>query len=533
MVTVRVNTNFNMSDIKNMKVAPDAAAPGGPDRLTSGSLLARNATLNLATEGWIFLVLLIAMPKLVTYLGETSFGLFSLAWVVIGYLAFLDVGVNRAATKFVSEHLAEQDHDSTRLIVRTALTANLALGLAGGLMVILASPYLIHSVFKVSPDLQSQARLTFYAVPVLLVQGVFRAVLSSYQRFGWINAVNGATTTAQWTVAALLAWKGYGVAIVVFSTVVARILATAAYGIVLFRLLPNLQLFRIHGFHGLPKLLRFGSWVSVSQLVSPLLVYLDRVLIASYVSLAAVTLYTVPYEAMTRLRIIPSSLVGTLYPAFSERGSEIHREKLQQLYEGSVRYLLLLLVPGILFLVVLGSDLLRLWMGAAFAQQATVVLQVLAVGVLANALAYVPYNLLQALGRPDLTGKFHVLELPLYVVLCVVLIPRWGIAGAAMASTIRFVLDSALLFWAAGKYCQCSLRQFWVSAFPRILTLGCALGLTLVAIKLEVTAPWARLGLGVVAIGVSMLAAWVFLVDNREKPRIGGALRMLLGQPAA
>src|SRR6266849_2336717 len=98
-----------------------ASKPIGAVRLTSGSLLARNATLNLTTEGWIFLVLLVAMPKLVLFLGDTQFGLFSLAWVVIGYLAFLDVGVNRAATKFVSEHLAEQDHESTRLIVRTAL----------------------------------------------------------------------------------------------------------------------------------------------------------------------------------------------------------------------------------------------------------------------------------------------------------------------------------------------------------------------------------------------------------------------------
>jgi O-antigen/teichoic acid export membrane protein len=79
-----------------------SAAPA--PRLTSSSLLARNATLNLFGEGWTFLVLLVAMPKLVAFLGETSFGLFSLAWVVIGYLSFLDIGVNRAATKFISEH---------------------------------------------------------------------------------------------------------------------------------------------------------------------------------------------------------------------------------------------------------------------------------------------------------------------------------------------------------------------------------------------------------------------------------------------
>ena len=181
-----------MTEIKNIEATLTSPAPAGDAALTPASLLARNATLNLLTEGWVFLVLVTAMPKLVHFLGETRFGLFSLAWVVIGYLTFLDVGVNRAATKFVSEHLAEQDAESVRRVVRTALLANLALGLAGGLAVVLASPYLIHSIFKVSPDLQSEARLTFYAVglalPVLLVQGVFRAVLSSYQRFGWINA---------------------------------------------------------------------------------------------------------------------------------------------------------------------------------------------------------------------------------------------------------------------------------------------------------------------------------------------------------
>jgi O-antigen/teichoic acid export membrane protein len=489
------------------------------------------------TEGWIFLVLIVAMPRLVTFLGETSFGLFSLAWVVIGYLAFLDVGVNRAATKFVSEHLAEQDLESTREIVRTALVANLALGLAGGLAVAVASPYLIHSVFKVSADLQTQARLVFYAiglaVPVLLVQGVFRAVLSSYQRFGWINAVNAVTTTAQWGAAGVLAWKGHGVALVVFSTVVARIVAMAAYGAMLFRLLPNLRLFRAQGLHGLPKLLRFGSWVTVSQLVSPLLVYLDRVLIASFVSLAAVTLYTVPYEVMTRLRILPSSLVTTLYPAFSERGMDGQTAQLQRLYEGSVRYLLIMTLPGVLFLFVFGTDLLSLWMGRQFAQQTSVVLQILSVGVLLNCMASVPYHALQALGRPDITGKLHLLELPLYGLLCVVLIPRLGIAGAALANSIRISADAILLFWALNKYCHCSLVMLRARVLPRVLALNVLLALVLLGIHFTLSTLWGRLGVALLAIGIYFVAVWLFLIDERDKPRIGDALKLLMGQPGS
>jgi O-antigen/teichoic acid export membrane protein len=512
-------------------------SPTRTPRFTPTSLLARNATLNLLTEGWIFLVLILATPKLVSFLGETSFGLFSLGWVVIGYLAFLDIGVSRAATKFVSEHLADQDSGSVYKVVRTALLANLALGVLGGLAVVLVSPYLVHSVFKISAGLEHQATLTFYAVglavPVLLVHGALRAVLTSYQRFGWINIINGVVTAAQWTAACLLAWTGHGVALVVFSTVVPRILAVAAYALLVFRLLPGLGLLRVANLVGLSKLLRFGSWVSVSQLVSPILVYLDRVMIASFVSLAAVTLYTVPYEAMSRLRIIPSSLVTTLYPAFSERGVERQPAQLQRLYESSVRYLVILVLPVVLFLLVLGPDLLSLWMGRQFAQQSSTILQILALGVLLSCVASVPYNALQALGRPDLTGKFHLLELPVYVALCMILIPRLGIIGAALAQTIRNSMDAALLFWATENYCDCSVRPLWVGALPRILGLNSILGLTLLGIRLSRVTIWGRLGAGVFVAGIYFLVVWMFFVDKNDKPRVTEALRLFKGVQSA
>jgi O-antigen/teichoic acid export membrane protein len=506
-------------------------------QLTASSLLARNATLNVLAEGWTFLVLVVAMPKLVAFLGETAFGLFSLAWVVIGYLTFLDIGVNRAATKFVSEHLAGEDDQAVRSVVRTAFIANLSLGLLGGLLVVLLSPYLIHSVFKVSSAMENQARLTFYAVgvavPVLLVQGILRAILSSYQRFGWINSVNAAATTAQWVGAVLLAWRGFGLAWVVGITVVARMLATIVYGLVLSRMLPRFHQHSTTGLGTIFKLLRFGSWVTVSQLISPVLVYLDRMLIASFVSLGAVTLYTVPYELMTRLRLIPSSMMSTLYPAFSERGLEGQQAHLQHLYERTVRYLLLILLPGITFLVLLGSDVLTIWMGTGFAQQTVAVLEILALGALANGMAYVPYNMLQAVGRPDLTGKFHLLELPFYVALCFVFVPRWGIAGAALASTLRFALDAGLLFWAVRKYCHCSLKGLWTSSFRRTLALTLVLAVALLTIRLTLNLPWIRLAAGVTSLFIYFGAVWVLIIDKREKPGLSAAVKIFRSQPAS
>ena len=505
-------------------------------RLASSTLLARNAMLSLLTEGWVFLVLVVAMPRLVAYLGETSFGLFSLALVVIGYLTFLDIGVSRAATKYISEHLADNDIDGAKQVIRTALVTNLAIGLVGGIAVVILSPFLTHSIFKVSANLEKQAWIVFcvvgVSVPVLLMHGVLRAVLTSFQRFGWINSVNGLVTTVQWGAACWFAWRGYGVAAVVLVTVVTRMLAVAVYGIFVFRLVPGSGRPDVWGLVGLLKLLRFGSWVTVSQLVGPVLVFLDRFLIASFLSLGAVTLYTVPYELMTRLRIIPSSLASTLYPALSESSKEEEKTNLHSLYEGSVRYLLLALLPCAAFLLVLSPDILALWMGSQFAKEASTVLQILAVGAFANALTYVPYTALQALGRPDLTGKFHLLEVPVYVGLCIFLIPRWGISGAALASTLRFVLDAALLFWAAQRYCSCSLRSAWRRCMP-ILVVGTLLGAIMLSIQFFLHAPFVRLTAGLMAVVLYFLAIWWFVLSDRERPVIARALSMFRQEPAS
>ena len=75
------------------------SVPGMVSERTSSTRLTRNATLNLLTEGILFVILVVAMPPLVSHLGVQAFGLYALTWSVIGYLAYLELGVSRSATQ--------------------------------------------------------------------------------------------------------------------------------------------------------------------------------------------------------------------------------------------------------------------------------------------------------------------------------------------------------------------------------------------------------------------------------------------------
>ena len=482
--------------------------------------MARNALLNLLGEGWTFLVLLVAMPPLVRQLGEEQFGLFSLAWVAIGYLLFLDLGVSRAVTKFVSEHLAQSEVGHCRDVIRSAIVTNLALGVLGSLLVLATYPFLVKA-FKIPATLEHQAHLIVFgialAVPSLLLQSVFRAVLSSLQRFGLINLINSCGSTVQWGLACLLAASGIEVGWIVIFVVGVRLVATVAYAAALFSFDRTFLVGAKFNVQLLKKLLKFGGWVSVSQIVSPLLTYLDRAFIASFLSLAAVTIYTVPTEVTTRLRIIPASIVSTLYPAFSERsGGE--RVDLGSIYSRSVRFLLLLLVPVFSLLILLGPDLLSIWMGPSFAERGGFVLQIMTAGAFLNCMAYVPYSLLQSVGKPDITGKLHVLEIPGYVLLCFVLTKRYGLEGAAVAGCTRYAVDAILLFIAAGR--MHGISKVWDYGMTRSMGLVSLSSVGTYLIYRSAGTIWARCSAGCILQMLYFVLVWYFGLKREDKPAI-------------
>jgi O-antigen/teichoic acid export membrane protein len=211
-------------------------------------------------------------------------------------------------------------------------------------------------------------------------------------------------------------------------------------------------------FNLLLRLFAYGGWVTLTSIVSPILAYLDRFLIGSLLTIAAVTYYTAPYEAVTRLWIISASLSLTLFPAFSTLEGRKDGQRLGMLFARSVKYILLTTGPVVVVIWLFAGEVLQIWLGADFALESTVALQILAAGVLISSLAQTPFALLQGLGRPDIPAKFHLIELPVYICVAWFLVSKFGITGAAEAWTLRVALDALLLFGATFKVYGFSLR---------------------------------------------------------------------------
>jgi O-antigen/teichoic acid export membrane protein len=267
-------------------------------------------------------------------------------------------------------------------------------------------------------------------------------------------------------------------------------------------------------------LFRFGSWMTVTNIVGPLMVYLDRFLIGALASMTAVAYYTTPYEVITKIGIIPAALVGVLFPAFS-RGFVSDRRYTALLFSQGVRFVFLFMFPIILLIVTFANELIDFWLGAEFARNSSCVLQWLAAGVLINSLAQVAFAMIQGAGRPDLTAKLHLVELPLYLFGVYWLINTYGIEGAAIAWAARVGIDAVCLFGMVPWFLPTNKSVLLKKIVP--------VGAALLALALA-TMP-ASFGIKVLFLLVTLivfaLGSWFLILNHEERAFIGNRYKKI------
>ena len=412
-----------------------------------GNKLVAHSALNALGQGIPIAVAVVAVPLLLRTLGTERFGLLTLSWTVIGYASLFDLGLGRALTQLVAERRHGAGQATLADTVWSALAAMFALGVVGGIAVFAAAPWLTARL-GVTPGISTETvlacRILALGIPVVVVTAGARGILEAYERFDLVNAVRVPTGISTFLGPLLIAFITPSLAAAVATLFVVRAIGLLVQAAMVWRVVPVMRVRPRIRAVAIGPVVRYGAWITVSNILSPLMSSADRFFISGMMSASVVAYYTAPYEMTSRLTALAAVAVATsLFPAFARwRGAG----QAHLLFRRGLRLTALAFVPLMLVVILLAPQILRLWLGAVFAHQSVGVLRILGIGVVMNGLAQVPFAHIQAVGRADLTAKIHTAEVPVYLGLLVYLIRSHGIEGAALACTLRMAVDAALLF---------------------------------------------------------------------------------------
>lgn len=487
----------------------------------SGRLLSRNWVLNLM--GWIvpLSVALFSIPYVVRGLGAEKFGILSIASALLGYFGIFDLGLGRATTKFVAESLARHEPERLPHVVWTSLWVQVLLGMVGTFITVSLIPIAVDRYLKISPALLSDTRNSLIvlstSLTVVLSGNALRGVLEAGQMFDIVNYVKVPTNTSMFLLPAVGVFFRLSLPGIIWLLVAARVCATISYLAACLRYFPTIRGHYLPHRGSIRPLLVYGGWITVSNFLTPLLAYVDRFFIGSMVSMGAVGYYSAPYEAINRAWVVPATLAATLFPAFTNLDTGGARNRLEELCARSLKSLLLISAPTLLILALFAKQILRLWLGTEFATQSALTLQILALGMLISSIALVPFSLLQGIGRPDLTGIFSIIEFLFQIVCCWLLVRRFGIAGAALAWTMKAMLDALLMFGTVFFLNSVSFHSLLQNGLRRTLIAVSILGISLAMVwRANGPFPVQALVAAIIVLGFAFVS-WTHVLDGRDR----------------
>lgn len=494
-------------------------------KLTSGRLLARNTLFNLFGYGAPLLIAVFAVPMLIGGLGTARFGVLMLAWAVIGYFSLFDLGMGRALTKLVAEKLGTgREQQDIPALVWTGLSIMISIGLAGTLVILLLSPWMVRGVLEIPQDLQSETLYAFYllafSVPMVIGAAGLRGVLEAQQRFDLVNAVRIPMSAFNYLGPLLVLPFSRNLAWVVAVLLGGRLVSVLVHLILCFYTMPQLRRGVVLRRAVVRPMFSLGGWMTVAHGVGSFLVSIDRFLIGALVSATAVAYYATPAEVVGALWIIPEALVGVLFAAFSASFLR-DRDRTTRLFGQGVKCIFLSVFPITLVIATLAHEGLGLWLGPEFAQESAPVLQWLAFGILVNTLTFVPYALIQSAGRPDLTAIVHVVEFCFYLLIAWWLIGSYGLMGAVAAYVIRVMLDAGVMFAMVRWFLPIGTPTVWRA----VLTLTGALATMIVAMSL--TGIVVKGLFLVLALSVFAFATWFLILAPEERVLVQTTMKVV------
>ena len=477
------------------------------------TLVMKNTAFSVLGQIAPMLAAIVSVPNLIAAFGAERFGMLTMIWTLVGYSALFDFGVGRALTKAVAEGLARGDHDRLRSVIFTGLTLMFTFACLGGVLLWIGAHPIATELSGANLPMKEECRLAIrilaLSLPIVIVTGGLIGVIEGYQRFDLTNALRIPLAIFNYVGPLLISRFTHDLAATVSVLFAGRLVALVAYVVISRNLTRDLSVRYGYSPAITRSLMSVGGWLTVTGIISPLMVSLDRFIVAASISAAAVTYYATPQEIATRLAIVPAAATGVLFAAFA--GSVVvSRARTAYLFDRSLNYTVALMFPLCLLAVAGSNWVLTAWLGAPFAKVSWRVLDWLTIGVFINSIARVPFSFLQSVGRADVTAKVHTVEIVLFLSVLRWSCVRYGVEGAAAIWAGRMALDAILLLSATIVICP------FVAEAVRTALLRTTV-LVLVLLGCAFSSPALRCAVALVAFLVSLPGIWFTLLRSDER----------------
>lgn len=397
---------------------------------------------------------LICIPIIISNIGVERFGILTLILAFVGFMNVFDFGLTRSITNSIVKYKDRKNKYMVLSVINSGVCMIIAISILIAIVSQIYMDKIVHSIFSVSDIFYHETTISLsiisISLPFVLLQTASVSILEAFGEFKTISLAKTPFSILMYVAPAGLSFLFPNLILITISICVIRIIMAISFFILQKKIInkyigdANIGLRVFFNYNMMMELIKYGGWVSISNIVAPIMLYIDRFFVASIVGAGMVAYYTTPFEMISKMSVVSLSVSGVLFPVLA-KNIKTDIALANTYYNKALLVIGLFLVFPVVFGSLFSREIISLWINIDFAKQSWIVFCIFLCGFLVHGLIQPAYIWIQASGKPHITALAHLFDFALYLIYFPFLTKLYGINGAAISWLTRVVVSMITL----------------------------------------------------------------------------------------
>jgi len=403
-------------------------------------------------------------------LSEGDYGLVAIALTgpnLIGI--FRDWGVDWATIKYTAQYRSENKEANVKNVLASVVFFEILLGFSLSIFSFFVSGFMANALDR--PNIVPLIQIASFTIFAEALMKAAQAAFTGYERMQYHSITSIVLSTLKTGFMVILVILGFGT----FGAIVGATIAYLIAGVIsilllyvtIYKPLQRQDVNKLEIFATIKTLFRYGLPLSISAIFGGFLMQFYNVLLAIYCTDLFIGNYQVALNFASIVTFFVMPVLTVLLPAFSKLDSQKERETLGNVFQFSVKYAALLIVPVAFAVMALSQPGVSTLFGEKYSYT-PLYLALYVVTFIYTAFGYLSVeNIIKSQGKTDVNMKLALITSAIGLALNIVLIPKFGILGLLATNIISGIPSLIIALWWIKKKFNATID--WVSSAKILL----------------------------------------------------------------
>jgi O-antigen/teichoic acid export membrane protein len=430
-------------------------------------------------------------------LSEGEYGLVAIVLTGPNLIAiFRDWGVDWATIKYTAQYRAEHEEEKVKNVLVSMVFFEIILGFSLSMLSFFVSGFLATNIFA-RPEIMPLIQIASFTIFADALLKAAQAAFTGYEKMEYHSITSIIYSILKTGLMLLLVIFGFGTYGAVVGTTISYLLSGVVSILILYVVIyKNLQKQdgKLEIFSTIKTMFRYGLPLSISAIVSGFLAQFYNILIAIYCTDLLIGNYQVALNFAFIVTFFVMPVITVLLPAFSKLDCQKEQEMLGSVFQFSVKYASLLIVPIAFAVIALSQPGVSTIFGAKYSNT-PIYLALYVVTFIFTAFGYLSVeNILKSQGKTGVNMKLTLITSAISLALNLMLIPTFGILGLLVTNIVAGIPSLLIALWWIKKKFNASIDLG--SSAKIVLSSTIAAALTYLVVSQLTVSSWITLILG-------------------------------------